>query len=56
MNHIKEAVYQQMQYICYKNFYYDRKDIMAGHVYFECYKYCLSHTCKGCEKRKESSC
>ena len=38
------------------NCYYDRKDFMAGHVLSEYYKYYQSHTCEGCEKRKESSC
>ena len=38
------------------NCYYNRKDFMAGHVLSEYYRYCQDHTCKGCEKRKESSC
>ena len=38
------------------NCYYNKKDFMAGHVLSKYYKYCQGHTCKGCEKRKESSC
>ena len=37
------------------NCYYKRKDFMVGHVLSEYYKHCQGHTCKGCEKRKESS-
>ena len=38
------------------NCYYDKNDFIAGYILSECYKYCQGHICKGCEKRKESSC